>query len=128
MFNSHGYPGSPSAHSAANLIRWALKLSTYRYTIEHVAGSDNVCSDMLTLWAAPPTLVRISTTMLSPVSPSSDESFVWPTAQKIRRVQDAALIDAALLPDIPVLSQNDIYRTSVGQVWIPEASTDLSYV
>jgi RNase H-like domain found in reverse transcriptase len=50
VFNPHGYPGSPSTHSAAKLIRWALKLSTYLYT---VAGSDNVWSDIFTRWAAP---------------------------------------------------------------------------
>ena len=125
VFNPHGYHGSPSAHSAAKLIRWALKLSTYRYTIEHVAGSDNVWSDMLTRWAAPPTMVRISTAMLAPVSPSLDDSFVWPTAQEIRRVQDASILDTALLPDMPVLAEDNIYRTFCGKVWIPDASTDL---
>jgi hypothetical protein len=80
---------------------------------------------MLTRWAAPPTLVQIRTEMLPPVSPSSDEPFVWPTAQEIRRVQDAALIDASPLPDMPVLAEDDMYRTSGGQVWIPDASIDL---
>jgi hypothetical protein len=80
---------------------------------------------MLTRWAAPTTLARISTAVLAPVSPSSDESFVWPTAQEIRRVQDAALIDAAFLSDMHVLAEDDIYRTFGRRVWIPDASIDL---
>jgi RNase H-like domain found in reverse transcriptase len=135
VFNPHGQHSSMSAHSAAKLIRWELKMSSYRYTIEQVAGADNVWSDMLTRWAAPPCLVRISTAMLAPVAPSLDESFVWPTAQEIRLVQDAARFEFdpvvatsdtdADVDYRPVLADDNLYRTSGGQVWITSAAHDL---
>jgi hypothetical protein len=50
VFNPGGSHGSQSALSAAKLIRWALRLSSFSYTIEHVPGTDNVWSDMLTRW------------------------------------------------------------------------------
>jgi RNase H-like domain found in reverse transcriptase len=53
VFNLHGSGSSFSSHTAAKLIRWALKLGSYSYNIEHVAGHENLWSDMLTRWAAP---------------------------------------------------------------------------
>eukprot|EP00644_Phytophthora_capsici_P006562 jgi/Phyca11/118478/e_gw1.36.607.1 len=34
-------------HIRGKLLRWALKLSEFRYTINHIAGTDNVWADML---------------------------------------------------------------------------------
>lgn len=31
-------------------MRWAIKLSAYRYVIEHVSGDRNVWADMLSRW------------------------------------------------------------------------------
>jgi RNase H-like domain found in reverse transcriptase len=42
LFNPHRSPSGTSAHSAAKLIRWALKLSAYQYTIEYIPGHENV--------------------------------------------------------------------------------------
>jgi hypothetical protein len=126
VFNPNGTHGSHSAHSAAKLIRWALRLSSYRYTIEHVPGIDNVWSDMLTRWAAPPPIARISTLMLAPVAPNLDPSFSWPTAAEIRLIQDAARIGLAIEDDAAThLANNDLYRMASGQVWIPAAAHDL---
>ncbi len=37
--------------TAAKLMRWALKLSGYRYVIEHLPGDRNVWAYLLTRWA-----------------------------------------------------------------------------
>ncbi|KAJ8575672.1 hypothetical protein ON010_g3544 [Phytophthora cinnamomi] len=42
-------------HICGKLLRWALKLMTYRYSIEHVDGTANVWADMLSRWAGQPT-------------------------------------------------------------------------
>jgi hypothetical protein len=130
VFNPNGQHGATSAHSAAKLIRWALKLSTYRYTIEHVAGVDNVWSDMLTRWAAPTALVRASALLLAPISPSLDESFTWPTARDIRIIQEAMSVAAGgnqngSRPPLVELAEDGLYRTAEGRVWIPDAATNL---
>ena len=123
VFNPNGTHGSHSAHSAAKLIRWALRLSSYRYTIEHVSGIDNVWSDMLTRWAAPPSIARISTLMLAPVAPNLDPSFSWPTAAEILCIQNAARVDLDEKDDAASqLAADGLYRMGSGQVWIPAAA------
>jgi RNase H-like domain found in reverse transcriptase/Reverse transcriptase (RNA-dependent DNA polymerase)/Integrase zinc binding domain/Integrase core domain len=130
VFNTNGQHGATSAHSAAKLIRWALKLSSYRYSIEHVAGSDNVWSDMLTRWAAPARLARVSALLMAPIAPTLDDSFVWPTAREIRLLQDASLTQNGSYFDAPAaerptLVDKELYRTPGGQVWIPPESIEL---
>ena len=123
VFNPNGTHGSHSAHSAAKLIRWALRLSSYRYTIEHVSGIDNVWSDMLTRWAAPPSIARISTLMLAPVAPNLDPSFSWPTAAEILCIQNSARVDLDEKDDAASqLAADGLYRMGSGQVWIPAAA------
>ena len=31
--------------ATARMQRWALTLSTYQYTIEHIKGTSNLCAD-----------------------------------------------------------------------------------
>jgi RNase H-like domain found in reverse transcriptase len=60
IFHPYGLDPGIAAHTAAKLTRWALKLSAYNYTIEHVPGTDNVWADMLTRWAAPVTSLALA--------------------------------------------------------------------
>eukprot|EP00644_Phytophthora_capsici_P018101 jgi/Phyca11/113930/e_gw1.25.661.1 len=46
---------SVKKHIRGKLLRWALKLMSYRYVIEHVDGISNVWADMLSRWAGQPT-------------------------------------------------------------------------
>jgi hypothetical protein len=39
-------------HTVSKIQRWALKLATYNYRIEHIAGELNVWTDLLTRWGA----------------------------------------------------------------------------
>jgi Integrase zinc binding domain len=94
--------------------------------MEHVSGSDNVWSDILTRWAAPTLLVQASVLMLAPIALTLDASFIWPTPREIRLVQDAALSLAEISPtEWPKLVDDDLYRTPGGQVWIPPEAQDL---
>jgi Integrase zinc binding domain/Integrase core domain len=84
---------------------------------------------MLTRWAAPTKLVRVSNLVLATTAPTEHDAFVWPTAQEIRLVQDTALVGEQVSkghshPE-PLLSDDSLYRTSGGQVWIPAAAHDL---
>jgi RNase H-like domain found in reverse transcriptase len=42
IFDPRGHNPGLAQHSEARLLRWALKLSSYHYVIEYIAGSDNV--------------------------------------------------------------------------------------
>jgi RNase H-like domain found in reverse transcriptase/Reverse transcriptase (RNA-dependent DNA polymerase)/Integrase core domain/Integrase zinc binding domain/Chromo (CHRromatin Organisation MOdifier) domain len=134
VFNPYGAPSHLSAHTAAKLIRWALKLSAYRYTIEFVPGSDNVWSDMLTRWASPPQSARLSALFLAPIAPTLDAEFHWPTAEEIRLLQTAEyelLCSPSSSPtsDFPVAQltplASGILGTGENVVWIPAAAAGM---
>jgi hypothetical protein len=127
--------GSIGTHTAAKLIRWALKLSSYAYTIEYVTGLDNLWSDLLTRWAAPTLRARMSALTVVPTASSSDEEFVLPDAAELQRVQCAHLLaadsddsaDGINCTERSNLSQGNygLYRTTVDKVWIPADACDL---
>jgi RNase H-like domain found in reverse transcriptase/Integrase zinc binding domain len=130
VFNPAGRPSSVSAHTAAQLTRWDFILSSYRYTIEHVSGSANVWSDMLTRWAAPSARARVCELLIAPLSPSLDEPFAWPDHTEIGNLQDAALLGdtgaTTTAADLALtISEEGLYCYSQGMVWIPPAASDL---
>jgi hypothetical protein len=43
---------SLARHTVSKIQRWALKLATYNYRFEHIAGDLNVWTDLLTRWGA----------------------------------------------------------------------------
>jgi hypothetical protein len=43
---------SLARHTVSKIKRWALKLATYNYLIEHIAGRLNVWTGSLTRWGA----------------------------------------------------------------------------
>jgi hypothetical protein len=130
IFNPYGHNPGLSSHTAAKILRWALKLSSYRYKIEHVPGVENIWPDLLTRWAAPMARGRVSALMLAPLSPTEDVDFVWPSAAEVRATQDKyvnslAVTDSAESQDLVQLNKDGLYRTSEGRIWIPAECTDL---
>jgi RNase H-like domain found in reverse transcriptase/Integrase zinc binding domain len=130
IFHPHGQIPSLSAHTAAKLTRWAIKLSSYRYTIEHVPGSDNLWSDMLTRWGAPIVRARVSAVMIAPLSPALEADFEWPSPSEIRRLQDSSLaLATSSSPADSVsnisLGSEGLYQLPSGAVWIPSDECDL---
>jgi hypothetical protein len=116
IFNPYGHNPGLSSHTAAKLLRWALKLSSYRHTIEHVPGVENIWPDLLTRWAAPMARGRVSALMLAPLSPTEDVDFVWPTAAEVRTTQDQyvnslVVIDSAESQQLVQLNTDGLYRT-----------------
>jgi hypothetical protein len=131
VFDPHRISPGLSSHTASKLIRWALKLSTLRYTIEHVPGDQNLWPDLLTRWAAPAQRARISALFKALLNPELDAEIVWPVAAEIRRVQDAALFgvtqtdgDGSATPPV-TLGAAGLYRTKDGKIWIPAEADNL---
>jgi RNase H-like domain found in reverse transcriptase/Reverse transcriptase (RNA-dependent DNA polymerase)/Integrase zinc binding domain len=122
IFNPHGANPGLASHTAAKLIRWALRLSCFRYTIEYVPGAENVWSDMLTRWAAPCPRARMCALMLAPLSPALNRDFIWPTLAEIKRIQDAVIM---VEPTPMQLTTDGVYKTVDGRVWIPNDATDV---
>lgn len=88
-------PGIPR-HTASKLMRWALKLSAFRYVVEHLPGERNVWADMLTRWAvgtnsgirALEHQPAITSLMIAPVNPRIYTRLDWPSLQDITMAQE----------------------------------------
>ncbi|MEM7504931.1 MAG: RNase H-like domain-containing protein [Pseudomonadota bacterium] len=84
-------------HVVCKVQRWALFLSRFSYTLEHVAGSDNIFADILTRWTKghrrqQQPHAALCSLLLSgheQVVPSGDEQH-WPTLVDIRAAQARA--------------------------------------
>ena len=102
-------------HIRGKLLRWAMKLMEYRYSIEHIDGVRNVWADMVSRWAGhhqegTVTVRRVglertraetradtvsgtknspapSTTDRVAIRPFKDSDFVWPTIEDLQRAQ-----------------------------------------
>ena len=90
LYDPYGkHPGIPR-HTASKLMRWAIKLSAFRYVIEHLPGDRNIWADMLTRWAVRPksfvstkNIGRFKSLVMSPINPGLDPKLDWPTLEEI---------------------------------------------
>jgi len=125
IFDPVGQNPGIARHTANKLMRWALRLSGYRYVIEHLPGDRNVWADILTRWAVKPkTCVRalsLARLMVAPITPSNSEEFDWPKRSEIKSVQILSKKDA---PN-RFKEVNGILQDSNGVFWIPPDSEDM---
>ena len=89
-------PGIPR-HTASKLMRWAIKLSAFRYVIQHLPGDRNIWADMLTRWAVTPKsninsnrVGKLKSLMMAPINPGVDSELDWPPLQDIISAQNSA--------------------------------------
>lgn len=114
-------PGVPR-HTANKLLRWALKLSSFQYVIEHLSGEENVWADLLSRWANGPAavvdsrVVNLSTLLLAPVSPAEDDEFDMPAIGELKRVQGKSKVPRQMRAD----TEGDLFKDSAGRIWIPD--------
>lgn len=121
IFDPLGSSPSIPRHTASKLTRWAIKLSTYRFEIEHVAGEKNVLADLLTRWAVQPSDtircgIGIRRLLLSTINPSIHQEYDWPSMEQISSSQE----NQSKKPKNVSRSTN-LWRTISGKVWIPES-------
>ena len=120
-------PGMPR-HTASKLMRWAMKLSAYRYVVEHLAGERNVWADMLTRWAVKPhadvqaaTAAVKSLALVAPVNPGYDASYDQPDLKAIQNSQQ----DTKDTPPEGCTSVDGLWRSSKGALWIPDSDRSM---
>jgi len=94
MYDPYGRNPGMSRQTATKLMRWAIKLSAFRYIVEHLPGERNVWADMLTRWAVQPRtsvnakrVAAIKSLILAPVNPSLDKTLDWPSLADIKASQ-----------------------------------------
>lgn len=91
LLDRYGQTLGISRHMASKLMRWALKLSGFRYAVEHLAGERNFWADMLSRWSLGANrkvcAIKAKSLLLAPITPSRDERLDWPTRADRRKSQ-----------------------------------------
>lgn len=120
-------PGIPR-HTASKLMRWALKLSAFRYIVEHIPGEKNVWADMLTRWAVkecsaikPYKNSSLKALLVCPINPSLNSELDWPTRQCIMKSQFSSNEE----PPKPFSEVDGVRQNEKGTVWIPSQDKEL---
>jgi hypothetical protein len=70
-------------HTTHKMLRWALRLSTFKYVFEFLEGSENVWADLLTRWAEPTKPLGVKKLLIAPLITNNDERFAFPLAEVI---------------------------------------------
>jgi hypothetical protein len=96
IFSDHKnlvYILDPQGRNSSKLVdgrlsRWSLTLMTFKFTVEHISGEDNVVADMLSRWKiAYPQTVWAANFSPGQCSIIHKEDFVWPDISEIKKIQ-----------------------------------------
>ena len=114
-------------HIISKVQRWALYLSRFSYTIEHISGDKNVCADMLTRWTRGNRTTEYRPSMCSLLLESSEQlipkadEIVWPDMETFRKSQS----NEHRRPDGLVMDKSDGLWKNGTCIWIPENDKEL---
>jgi RNase H-like domain found in reverse transcriptase len=91
IFDPYGQNPGIVRHAASKLKWWVLKLSSFCYFIEAIAGDDNKFSDLVTRWAVRPrsNISRQARLVPAPISPPTSE-YDWPDHDSLKNAKLAA--------------------------------------
>jgi hypothetical protein len=120
---------SLARHTVSKIQRWALKLATYNYRIEHIAGELDVWKDLLTSWGAAVTrttstprkdsTLHYGALIVAPLATDSS-NYTFPVAAEVLRLQKAAAHNPDL-KEVPPKKRgaNGLKVNKQCKVWIP---------
>ena len=110
-----------SATTLRKVLRWAVRLSMYRYTCYHIKGDDNVWADLMSRWSSSPATIRRIVRV--PELPSSSATdFDWPSRDAVFKVQQE---HAASRPAHFILDDQLWIDPDSKAIWIPDDATDI---
>lgn len=112
--------------TSEKLQRWALRLLSYKYTIEHIKGEDNHWSDMISrvLQIPAPTVSFKRFTVPGP-SLNPFATLEWPTLHSIKKSQDQNLSGTGR-HDLKLSESDGLWRDAANsRIWIPEDDLEL---
>lgn len=104
--------------SVRKVLRWAVRLTMYRYTCLHIKGEENVWYDLLTRFSAGSGTVRRLVHI--PELPSSTISdFDWPSRDAIALVKDFTSSDRSN----NIVLKDGLWAFPDGSIWIPDTAS-----
>lgn len=80
-------------YAVNKLMRWAIRMSAFRYIFEYIPGELNYWVDMLSRWASceyaklDATRVEAKSILLAPIIPSFADEYEWPTTRELESIQ-----------------------------------------
>jgi len=131
VYNPMSIEPAMGRHIVNKVQRWALFLSRFHYTIEHIAGDSNVMADVMTRWfvgyrqkklTSKITAIRKTHSHTEDiVSSPLSSSFIWPTPDTIRKSQQQHIQDK---PNGCELHDQGLVITKK-KIWIPQQDVQL---
>ena len=97
---------------------------SYRFSVEHIAGDDNVVADMLSRWRILyPHTVCGANFQPGICSAMHKKDFIWPTLDEIGRLQGRLTqIEVTSMKLTPkIIKDHTIYVTKSGRIYIPDS-------
>lgn len=127
-FHPSALDSSLGRHKIMKVIRWAIFLSTFSYTIQHIAGDENVMADILTRWMRGyrghyPTVRRLRDAQhqLRVNTAPEPDSTTWPTRLQLLSAQQ----QSAEEPKSNLTTDTDGLLRIRGAVWIPSDAHEM---
>lgn len=127
VYNPMAMEPALGRHIVTKVQRWALFLSRFNYTIEHIPGKSNVMADIMTRWyggyRGPKKVKRIGPIMSQRdiVESTEDPEFIWPTMNDICESQKT--FKNEMPKNCALGSQGE--RELNGKIWIPSSDSEL---
>jgi Integrase zinc binding domain len=129
IFNPLSIDQSLARHTVAKLQRWALKLSVFKYTIEHISGELNLRADILSRWGAGYKKKEVSASVLMGtmfvITPQMKT-----TEATLPRLEDFLLAQKKAIKKLSreapaTQGQHGLRVYDDGAVWIPSTDIDI---
>lgn len=129
VYNPEALEPALGRHVVTKVQRWALYLSRFSYTIEHIVGTRNTMADVMTRWlngyrGRPMAAKRISHLIMDRdlVETPLGDKFIWPSDEMIRKSQEAS---RSRKPQAVTENLGRGLMTADGKIWIPENDSEL---
>lgn len=129
IYNPHSVDSSLARHVVHKLQRWALKLSVFKYVIEHIKSEENNWADMLTRFGAGVGAVDVPAEKVlgvifqAPPQVSSSKDNKLPTISDIKKSQKSAIENGDEAP--AAKNTQGLFVNETEKVWIPAQDAEL---
>lgn len=93
VFAPRTFDSHMGRHVVSKVQRWAIFLSQFDFSIEHLEGSRNICVDMLTRWARGYRNDKVETSQVSALVRDTRQLFpgvdeiTWPNIESLKKSQ-----------------------------------------
>ena len=135
LFDPFSFNPKLNKATEAKITRWRLAITGYLYTIEHIAGEENIWADLLSRWGRSPAnstpqgikqllATEIAAILISPdvPSPLRHQDFHFPGIDTVKQAQRDSSLTA---PEEFTEDADGALRDEKSRLWIPADASHL---